>query len=235
MRDFPVRLLWMVAVLLVMPGFVGAQSVHAPQHAETLAITGYSGQVPAVQMNGKTYVDIDALARLTHGTLSFQPRQITLTLPPSSSAVPSASVAPESKAAKQGFSPDFLRAAIEEMTEIREWRIAIVNAVQTNNPVAEDWVANFRRAAESKLTLASAAANSAAATESDRKALELLRNVFNNMRQLSDTFVTMRKNMTYTSPDSFDNNPLDHKILSCARSLASMAASNQFQDDSSCY
>ena len=117
------------------------------------------------------------------------------------------------------------------MTVIREWRIAIVNAVQTNSPVTEDWVSSFRRSADSKLALASAAAT----TESDRKAVDLLRNEFNNMQQLSDHFLALRKSASYTSPDSFDNNPLDQKILSCARSLASMAAANQFQDDTACH
>ncbi len=110
-----------------------------------------------------------------------------------------------------------------------------MNAVQTNNPVTEDWVANFRRTAETKLELTSAAAVSASGTESDRKALDLLRNEFNNMRQLSDSFVDMHKDLTFTPTDAFDNNPLDQKVLGCARSLAAMAASNQFQDDSSCH
>ena len=55
------------------------------------------------------------------------------------------------------------------------------------------------------------------------------------MQQMSDQFLTMRKNMNYISPDSFDNNPLDQKILSCSRALAAMAASGQVQDDISCH
>ena len=45
----------------------------------------------------------------------------------------------------------------------------------------------------------------------------------------------MKKNMNYISPDSFDNNPLDQKILTCSRALAAMAASGQVQDEISCH
>jgi hypothetical protein len=69
----------------------------------------------------------------------------------------------------------------------------------------------------------------------DQQAAVMLRTEFNNMQQMSDQFLTMRKNMNYISPDSFDNNPLDQKILSCSRALAAMAASGQVQDDISCH
>jgi hypothetical protein len=126
---------------------------------------------------------------------------------------------------------EFLKAGIEEMSVIREWRSALVNAVQTNSPVSDDWLSGYRRAADSRLSLAEAAVS----TDPDRQAAVMLRNEFNNMQQMSDQFLTMRKNMNYISPDSFDNNALDQKILSCSRALASMAATGQVQDDISCH
>src|SRR5450755_5001387 len=45
----------------------------------TLIVTGQPGQAPIVQMNGKSYVDIDALARLTNSSLSFKGNQVVLT------------------------------------------------------------------------------------------------------------------------------------------------------------
>jgi hypothetical protein len=80
-----------------------------------------------------------------------------------------------------------------------------------------------------------ALADAAARTEPDRQASAMLRNTFNNMRQMSDQFLQMRQNMNYISPDSFDNNPLDQKILTCSRALADMAASGQVQDEISCH
>jgi hypothetical protein len=40
--------------------------------------------------------------------------------------------------------------------------------------------------------------------------------------------------MTYIDPDSLKSDSLDQKIVTCARSLASMATANQFVDDGSC-
>jgi hypothetical protein len=210
--------------LVVLLAATLALTAQAPQQSGTLVIAGHSGQAPIVQIHGKSYVDIESLARLTHGSLSFHSNQITLALPGSPSTT--------SPAAKSfGFSSGFLKAAIEVMTEIREWRVAIVNAVQTNNPVDEVWVSRFARAARSKLALASAAIE----TDADRKAFQLVTNGFNNMQQLSDQYVQRRKNHQYTPTDSFDNDPLDQKILRCAQGLAALAVNNQFQDIPACH
>jgi hypothetical protein len=221
MRHTSVASLAYLVVLLAVPSVAAAQ---AAQQGGTLAIAGQAGQAPLVQINGRSYVAVDSLARLIQGSLSFQANQTILTLP-------GTALAQQAPPVNKGFSKDFLRAGIEQMTVIREWRTAIVNAVQNNSPVSEDWVGRYRLEANSKLSLAGAAAT----TDSDRNAYQLLTNEFNNMQQMSEHFVTLHNNVQYTSPDSFDNNPLDTKILACAKSLAAMAASNQFQDDASCH
>jgi hypothetical protein len=45
----------------------------------TLIVAGQPGQAPIVQMNGKSYVDIDALARLTNSSVSIKGNQVVLT------------------------------------------------------------------------------------------------------------------------------------------------------------
>src|SRR5450755_3672984 len=45
----------------------------------TLIVAGQPGQAPIVQMNGKSYVDIDALARLTNSSVSIKGNQVILT------------------------------------------------------------------------------------------------------------------------------------------------------------
>jgi hypothetical protein len=55
------------------------------------------------------------------------------------------------------------------------------------------------------------------------------------MKQLSDRFLQANKSRTYIPPDSLNNDPLDQKILKCARSLAAMAAAGHFSDDGSCH
>lgn len=62
----------------------------------TLIVSGQPGQVPIVQINGKSYVDIDALARLTNSSLSFKGNQVILT--PPGSAPSTTAAAPESPA-----------------------------------------------------------------------------------------------------------------------------------------
>lgn len=45
----------------------------------TLVVSGQPGQAPVVQINGKSYVDINALARLTHSSVSIKGNQVILT------------------------------------------------------------------------------------------------------------------------------------------------------------
>src|SRR5271165_2182578 len=45
----------------------------------TLVVSGQPGQAPVVQINGKSYVDINALARLTNSSVSIKGNQVILT------------------------------------------------------------------------------------------------------------------------------------------------------------
>jgi hypothetical protein len=225
MRDSSFRKMLSLAACLVIPQHAMSQ---VPRQSGALSVTSYPGQIPIIQVNGKSYVEIESLARLTSSSMSFRDKQIILTLSPSAAN----SKAPEtSQPMPQGFSKEFLRAAIEEMTAIREWRIAIVDAVQSNFPVTDDWVAGYRRAADSKLALTSAAIT----TDSDRSGFTLLVNEFSKMQTLSDKYLALRKNLTYIAPDSLEKDPLDQQILSCARGLSSMAGSGQFEDVPACH
>ena len=47
----------------------------------TLAVSGHDGQATVIHKDGRSYVDVEALARITGGTLGFQGKQIVLTLP----------------------------------------------------------------------------------------------------------------------------------------------------------
>ena len=217
---FPQSLL--LIALLFQLGAANAQT-------KTLIVKGHTGEAPVIQVNGRSYVDVEALARITNGSLAFQTNQISLTLG-ATPAAPS-TPAPPDKPAKAGFSKDFLRAGIETMTVIREWRIAIVNAVQTGNPVIDSWVTGYRTTAQSKLALVSVAAT----TDSDRLALPMLQSEFSNMQKLSDSYLQKNANREYVAQDALTNDPLDQQIITCARALASMAAGGQFEDVPSCH
>jgi len=219
------------AIGALVPMLAFAALAQAPQQASqqngTLSIAGQSDQAALVRINGKSYVDVESLARLTHGSVRYQGNLIILTLPGAGSAT-----APPAQANRPPqLSEGFLGAEIEALTQIREWRVALVNAIQNNYPVTEAWVGRLRRSADSKLELAVAAAT----TDPDQKALELLRNEFTTMQQMSDGFVQMQVKDNYISPDSFENNSQDKKILECQHALISMMATKQFQDEVSCH
>jgi hypothetical protein len=215
-----------LAVCFALPVAARAQQ-QSTQKGESLSLAGSADRVQVIQSNGKYYVDMESLARLMHGSISFQGSQIVLTLAPGGATATQA----QTQAAKPGLSEGFLRAEIEALTAVREWRISMVNAVQNNAPVADGWVGGLRRTAESKVQLAFAAT----ATEPDRSAAELLQGEYNNMQQMSDQLLALHVKDSYIPPDTFNNNALDQKILGCARALGSMAATKQFQDEASCH
>src|SRR5579862_3078518 len=191
---------------------VAAGTAQAQQ--KTLVIDGHPGQVPVIDANGRSCVEVEGLAHLTNGSLSFSGDQITLTLHGPSSG----------ESGSQGFSQGFLSAAIEAMSEIREWRSALESAVRYGFPTNADWVNSYRGAATSSVRQASVAAN----TESDRNASQLIVKELDHMQQLSDKMVSARKKMTYIAPNALENDPLDKKIMNCARSFEGMLASGQF-------
>jgi hypothetical protein len=212
---------WTVAALLILSAL--ALSI-AAQQVSSLIITGQPGSAKVIQVDGRNYVEIEGLARLASSSISFNASQIVLTLPGATAAAPT----PATPAA--GFSKDFVNAGIEAMAQIREWHAALKNAIERSYPLTEDSLAANRAQAQQSLGMASVAVN----TNSDKSALPFLTNEFNNMRKLSDKYVQIAMARTYIPPNSLDADPLDQKIRTCARSLASMATANQFVDDGSC-
>jgi hypothetical protein len=214
---------WLLAGLsLAVSGIAVAQDA---SHSRTLVISGHSEQVPLIQVNGRSYVEVEALARAISGSLSFSGNQTVLTLPGSSANQPAAPAA-----SRPGFSKGFLTAGIEQMSNIREWHTALASAIQNGYPVTADWLTPYRAEASKNLRLASVAVS----TDSDRSAFQLLTNEFQNMSKLSDKYVTARANMNYIAPDALQSDDLNQRIMTCGRALGAMAASGQFVDDGSC-
>jgi hypothetical protein len=215
-----------LGLLMIVPALALCRAAQAPQ---TLIVNGQRTQISVVQMNGHSYVDLEALARAANGSLSFNGNQISLTLPGAGDS-PAPAPAPASSAANSEFSKGFLRAGIEQMTIIREWRTALANAVQNGFPITDDWLSSYRNQATTALRLSFVAIN----TDSDRNAYRLLNTEFENMKLLSNNYVTLRQSMQFIAPDSLANDPLNRKILDCGHSLAAMAANGQFVEDGSC-
>lgn len=194
-----------------------------------LVVKGHDGHAPLIYRDGRAYVEVEGLARITGATLGFQGSRMVLTLP----AVAAFSAAPApAPPEEKGFTREFLRAGVEEMSVIREWRSAIENAIRTNNPVEQSWVAGYRRNAEDRMAMATASAT----TDSDRQALPLLQNALSMVQQLSDRFLALRSTLTNVRTDALDNDPLDQKILACAQGMAAVAIPGaQFQDVEACH
>jgi hypothetical protein len=217
---------WLLAALfLVGPGIALSQDA---AQSGTLVITGRTGHVPVIQVNGRSYVDLESLARTVNGSLSFGGSQITLTLPGARTAAPAQAPVQQPN---RGFSPGFLRAGIEAMATVREWHSALATAIQNQIPITASWLGAYRAQAATSLNLAQAAIS----TSSDRNAYPLLNNEFQNMGMLTDKYVAKRANVEYISPDSLQNDDLNQSIVNCGHSLAAMSASGQFVDDGSCH
>jgi hypothetical protein len=216
----------LLTMLLVLPLLALSQ---AAQETRTLVVNGQSGQVTVVQVSGRSYVDLEALARIANGTLGFSGNQIRLTLPGAASN-PAPAAASTSSPATPGLSRGFLKAGIEAMSLVREWQSALANAIQNGFPIAENWLSGYRAQAAAGLRLASVAAS----TDSDQSALQLLNAEFENMKTLSSNYVAKRQSLDYIAPDALANDDLNQKIMNCGHSLAAMAASGQFVDDGSC-
>jgi hypothetical protein len=229
MRKRPVTLWVGLALGLIAPVVMLGQS---GTRSLTLNLNGQQSQVPVTQMNGRSYVDVEALARAANGTISFEGGQAVLTVP-SGGAASSNSTSGDSSGAQAnpGFSKEFMKAAIEAMSQVREWRSVLTNGVANGYPVKDLGLANYRAAAQQSLRLAGASAN----TDSDRNAFQLMTNEYQNMKNLSDKILASAQNMNYIAPDAVSKDPLDQQIIACARSLAAMASSGQFIDDGSCH
>lgn len=216
----------LLTLLLVLPLFALSQ---AAQQTRTISVNGQTGQVTVVQVNGRSYVDLEALARIANGSLGFNGNQITLTLPGAGSS-PAAQAPSQDSSGPPGLSKGFLKAGIEAMSLVREWHSALANAIQNGFPIAENWLSGYRIQSAAGLRLASVAASN----DSDQSAFQLLNAEFENMKTLSSNYVAKRQSLEYIAPDALTNDALNQKIINCGHSLAAMAASGQFVDDGSC-
>jgi hypothetical protein len=219
-----------IVVLLLSTQALVAQAGHSNA---TLVVNGQSGQAAVIQQNGRTFVDLAALAQIANGSLSFKGNTISLNVPGSGGA---AAPADTTKATDDTtLSRAFMKAGIEEMALLREWGAAVAYAIQNGYPLQEQWANNYRGKAESGLQMASAAAS----TTGDKSALQLLSNEYDGVRQWSDKLVQASKNMETAkysmSPDSLRQEPQTQKLITCWRFLGSMMGNGSFQNDDSCH
>lgn len=217
---------WFIAcVALALPVIVLSQG-----RIQSLVVSGGQGSAPITQINGRNYVDVEALARAANGSLSFNGNQVVLTLGGGSNGG-SQSAPPASNATSStGFSSAFLRAGIEAMSTLREWHSALASLIQNGYPVTSQELSRFQGPATANLRLA----QTSATTDTDQQGMQLIDNAYQKMKQLSDKYIAMRANMTYIAPDSLENDPLNQSLIACGKALSGMAATQQLTSDSAC-
>jgi hypothetical protein len=222
---------WIVGAVLTT---VFMTSAETQRQGETLSVQGYPGQASVLRSQGRVFVDVQDLARITNGSLSFKENRIILSLSLSDASQPAAD-----DNAKAGFSPAFRRAAIEAMASIREWGGMLQVIVQNGYPIGKAMAGNTIRAYQGRAADSIALAAAAASTDSDHRGLELLRNEFNNLQAWAESFVDARNSMRAvdltTSENALKNDPDAQKIITCGQFLAQMFAGGAFQDDVSCH
>jgi hypothetical protein len=215
---------WTMGVLLSMSVLACAL---VAQQTTSLIIHGQQGDAKVVQVQGHNYVDIEGLARLTNGTLSFRGNQIVLTLPSNGN---SASIALGPAQPSNSVSKDFRTAGVEAMARLREWHAALRIGVEKGVPLATGWLDNYQAQAQDALRMASVAIS----TDGDRTAYPVLINEYNNMKSLNDKYVGMTTSMNYIDPSSLQSDPLNQKVVACSHFLSSIASTQAFIDDGSC-
>lgn len=205
----------------------------APQK-RTLVINGQSGEASLIEINGRSYIDLETLARIANGTLAFQGEQIILTLPGAGGDTAAAPVQPgEGQAA--GMSDGFMKAAVQALGTIKQWRSAIAYALQHGIPGDGSRVFIVRDRAAEGLRMATVAAS----TDSDQNARQLLANHFDNVSAWSTQMVEARRSMSTAnysmSPDALNNDAQYQKIARCSDFLGTMLASGKFEDEAACH
>jgi len=221
----------MFGAVLLMVSMAMAQS---QRESEALSVQGYQGQATVIRSHGRVFVDLQDLARITKGSLRFEGDRIILTLAPSDASEPA-----RDTATKSGFSPAFMRAAIEAMASIRESGGMLQVIVQNGYPVGKAMAGNTIRAYQGRAADSVALASAAASTDDDNWGLDLLRNEFNNVQAWAESFVDARNSLRAADLSTSENPLKDdqdaQKIIHCGQFLTQMFAGGTFQDDAACH
>ena len=221
------------AVLVLLLALSVTSKAQTLRPGPTLSVQSCSAEAPIVQVQGRALVDVQDLARITHGSLSFEGDRTILTMPACEASKPAGD-----DTSKAGFSHAFTRAGIEAMASIREWGGMLMITVQNGYPVGNTMAGNTIMAYQGRAADSVALASSAASTESDHRGLELLRNEFNNLQAWADTFIKARNSLSATKLTTSENALKEdqdvQKLIYCGQSLAQMFAGGTFQDEVAC-
>lgn len=211
--------------------FVASQTVAQDTPGKTVIVNGKTLDAVVIQVQGRSYIDIEGLAEGLGASVSFEPNQIELNIPVPE---PPPTSQDEQDLSKQGMSKQFQQSAISALAQMREWRGAIIALITTGMPVAGTWSQDYHDRVETDLMQTTLAAS----TDADHQALQLLQSEFDLLAEWADNVIGEREALNAArniDPNSLQNDATLAKISKCAQFLSSMIVSDTFSDDSSCH
>jgi hypothetical protein len=203
-----------------------SETVAQDTPTRTLLVNGKAVEAGVVLVEGRSYVDIEGLAKGIGGSVTFEATQISLAIPG-----PLPSAAPQTP---EGMSKDFQKIAVFTLAEMREWKGAMGTVVSSGIPVVGTWSQDYHDRIGGDLMQATLAAS----TEPDRQALQLLQQQLTRLSEWADTVLGEREALNADrtiNPNSLQNDQSLAKISKCGQFLSSMIVSGTFSNDSSCY
>lgn len=203
----------------------------AQRSSKTLVVNGKTIGATVLQIDGRSYVDIETLAQITRGSVRVEPNRIVLTVPELTSGATSAQSSPGQSA--EGLSQGFASAAIVALGTMKEWKAALETMVTYGLAVSPAWARDHHDRTMTGLMQARVAATS----PSDHQALALLNNHFASLSKWANDVATERRELNgarTVDPDSLRTDPVLAKISDCDRLLNSMLVRGNVADGAGC-
>jgi len=220
------RFVLYLAFVLLLSGMLFAQSTN-----KSLVVNGKIAGAGVRQINGRLYVDLEALAQATNAVFTVEPRRVVLTIPPADAA---AVASDDSAQNSQKLSRDFSSAAISALAAMREWRVAVRAMILYGLAVSETWVQAYHQQSMDALQQAAVVAS----TDADKNALQVLRNETDMMTSWANQVEADRQQLNgakVVDPNALKDDPTLAKIQKCSQFLNSMVLSGSFNDDPACH
>jgi hypothetical protein len=209
------------------------ETVAQDKPIRTLVVNGRTVDTAIVEVEGRSYVDIEGLAQVIGGSVNFEPNQITLTLPEPPPAATPADASAAAPPAADEMSKQFQQLAVFTLTEMREWKGAISAVVTTGVPVVGTWPEDYHDRVDNDLLQATLGAS----TVQDNQAVQLLQQEYALLTDWANQVLGERKALDAArsiDPNSLENDQALAKISKCGQFLSSMIVGGNFYDDSSC-
>jgi hypothetical protein len=223
----------LVLIFLSLAGVFSTQGTSPAQSPpdKVFIVNGKTLGAKALQIDGRSYVDIEALAEALKGAVTVKSDQIVLTISVQESGT-SRGAAPMRET--QRLSKDFASAAIAKLAEMREWRGAIGTMVTYGLAASEAWAEEYRERVDEGLRQTMLATS----TDGDENSLQLLKNESNSLEGWASEVLAARQALNgakTVDPNALQNDPVLTKITSCGRFLDAHLISGAFSDDGSCH